>query len=457
MGFCSGCGSSEPLVEAPSGGFDEGGWLTTSGSIPQQLIDVSLEASPRLSLGYSELDRVFGGGLVAGSLTLLAGDPGIGKSTLILQIASGILAQRGESECALYVSGEESPVQIRMRADRLQSKSDGVLVLAETNLADIIHWMEDLKPTVVFVDSIQTLYSNSIPSAPGSVAQVRECARLLMRWAKSRQTPVFLTGHVTKEGDIAGPRVLEHMVDVVLYLEGDNLESIRVLRSIKNRFGPTDELALFRMETQGLTQVTDPSEALIGSRTDAGDGSIVVPIFQGSRPFLVEVQALTSPSTGAMPRRVTNGFDVNRLNMLTTVLAKRAAIPLGGYDIVANVVTGIRVNEPAVDLPIALAITSSFIGRALPMDLVVFGEIGLTGEVRQVPQMQRRLQEASRLGMNRAIVPTMGDVDRSQLSAAKIQEVSQLAEAILVAFPGHRVAAKRNGARTRGLPGQLDS
>ncbi len=449
MGFCHACGARDPLVEAPRPRRGEGPWAAAHGSsVPLQLSDVSLDDTPRILLPYAELNRVLGGGLVPGSILLMAGDPGIGKSTLLLQIAAA-LAPKGRGRQAdaaqpqggvLYVSGEESAAQVRMRAERLGIDGHGLYLLGETDVAEALRWMDNTAPAAVIVDSIQTLYTEDAPSSPGSVAQVRECTRLLLGWAKARQTPVLLSGHVTKEGDVAGPRVLEHMVDVVLYLEGESLGPYRVVRSVKNRFGSTDEVALFQMQGNGLSEVEDPSQALLSQRQGPLVGAIVCPVVQGSRPLLVEVQALTSPAVGPVPRRVANGLETNRLTMLAAVLSRRAGLPLGGQDIIVNVAGGLRVSEPATDLATALAIASAFRNQPLAPDLVALGEVGLSGEIRPVPQMGRRLQEAARLRLRRAIGPM--EAARESVDGIAVTPVSTLSRALTAALPKERGRAR---------------
>jgi DNA repair protein RadA/Sms len=360
------------------------------------------EDEPRLPLGIPEFDRVLGGGVVAGSLALIGGDPGIGKSTLLLQAAS-CLAETGRA--VLYVSGEESARQVRMRSARLGLPGERLFVLTETNLSAALAQAEALGPALLVIDSIQTVYSESAEQAPGSIAQLRQCTMELMRWAKGSGVPVFLVGHVTKEGEIAGPRLLEHIVDVVLYLEGERFSSYRLLRGVKNRFGSIDEIGVFEMTGDGMRGVENPSEAFISERARDGVGSVVIPTLEGSRPMLVEVQALTSPTVTPAPRRTANGLDINRLLLVSAVLSRQLGESLAQQDIIASVVGGLRVAEPPADLAVALAILSSQRDRAIPGDLVAFGEIGLSGELRSVGQLERRLAEAERLGFARCLLP----------------------------------------------------
>ena len=336
-----------------------------------------------------------------GSVILLAGEPGVGKSTLLLQVAKDMAAS---GRTVLYVSGEESPQQIKLRSERLGFAGEGVFLLSETDVDAVVNRLEESRPGLAIIDSVQTLYSRDAPSGPGSVVQIREAGLRLMRWSKARQVPVLLAGHVTKDGSVAGPKVLEHMVDVVTYLESQEFGAFRLLRCAKNRFGSTDEVGVFEMTEAGLVEVLDPSKTLLSQRYDQAMGSALVPVLEGSRPLMLEVQALTSYSHLPAPRRVANGVDHNRLLMLTAVAGRRAGLDLSGQDIIVSVAGGMRISEPAADLAIVLAIASSLHNRPLASDMVVFGEIGLGGEVRTVPQVQRRLQEAQRLGLTRAVL-----------------------------------------------------
>jgi DNA repair protein RadA/Sms len=335
-------------------------------------------------------------------MSLLAGEPGVGKSTMLLQIAQ-FLGSQGKK--VLYASGEESPHQVKLRSQRLGFAGENIFLLSETDVDQLLNRLEECLPVLALVDSIQTLYTREAPSGPGSVIQVRECGLRLMRWAKARSVPLLITGHVTKDGSLAGPRVLEHMVDVVMHLEGEELNSYRVLRSSKNRFGSTAEVGVFEMTGQGLVEVPDPSRALLSQRYDQAVGATLVPVLEGSRPLLLEIQALTSASYAPVPRRVANGVDYNRLLMLTAVANRRAGLEIAGQDIIVNVAGGFRVNEPAVDLGVVLSIASSLHNQPLESGLVAFGEVGLSGELRNVPQVERRLMEAARLGMSRCILP----------------------------------------------------
>ena len=394
----------------------------------QPLSALAATQAERINVPITELDRVLGGGLVAGSLVLIGGDPGIGKSTLVLQTAAALAATTGP---VLYVSAEESAQQIKLRADRLGVAGDELWILSETNLADVLAAAEEQRPALLIVDSIQTVYVEEITSAAGSVSQVRECTARLMQWAKPRGIPVLVIGHVTKEGTIAGPRVLEHMVDAVLYLEGDRHHQYRILRAVKNRFGSTDEVGVFEMADTGLREVRNPSEAFLEERTSGAAGSTVAVTMEGTRPILVEVQALTSATSYGLPRRSANGLDTSRLQLLVAVLQKRVGLALGSQDIYANVVGGLRIVEPAADLAVALAVASSFKDRQVDPGTVAVGEIGLSGELRSVGQLDRRLNEASRLGFTRVVVPTgVGSHGRTNGAGIHLMRAATVAEAI---------------------------
>jgi DNA repair protein RadA/Sms len=359
---------------------------------------------------------------------LIAGEPGIGKSTLLLELSARIAQARGS---VLYVSGEENVQQIKLRSERLGLSGEGLYLLAETELDVILSQIEKLAPQMVVIDSVQAVYLPELETAPGSITQIRECTLKLMHWAKSSKVPVFITGHVTKDGAIAGPRVLEHIVDVVLYLEGEPFSSYRLLRSVKNRFGSTNEVAVFEMKEPGLLEVANPSQVFLAQRQIGAVGSAVVPTLEGSRPLLVEIQALTNPTSFGLPRRTANGVDFGRLLIVTAVLSRRLGLKLGSQDIIVNATGGLKVGEPAADLAIALAICSSFRDTGIDPELVVVGEVGLSGELRAVSQLERRLDEAARLGFKRALVPKVG----AKISAPKGIElipVSTLREAIKV-------------------------
>lgn len=402
LGKCPGCGEWHSMVET----IEERSSTTTTRSrtrsVLQPLNAVVFDGDERVPVPIGELNRVLGGGLVKGSLVLVGGDPGIGKSTLVLQ-AAGLLGNHEHP--VVYVSAEESAQQIKLRADRLDVRTDHVFVLAETSLDAILGTLEDVTPAMVVIDSIQTVMLEEITSAAGSVSQVRECTSRLMRWAKTRNIPVFIIGHVTKEGTIAGPRVLEHMVDAVLYLEGERFHQFRILRAVKNRFGSTDEVGVFEMADVGLREVQNPSEVFLEERTDMAPGSTVAVTMEGSRPILVETQALATPTAFGLPRRSANGLDTSRLQLLVAVLQKRVGLALGTHDVYANVVGGLRVMEPAVDLAVAVGIASSLKDRPVDRNAVVIGEVGLSGELRSVNRLDRRISEAARLGFTRMIVP----------------------------------------------------
>jgi DNA repair protein RadA/Sms len=402
LGRCPGCASWNSFVEAVSNQRSAiSGRPAPTSATAIELGGMSEDGQGRLPSGVSEFDRVLGGGIVAGSLVLVGGDPGIGKSTLLLQVA----AATANGERVLYVSGEESAAQLKLRCARLGLSGGGLFVLPETSLELAFRNAEELKPSLLVVDSIQTVYAEAAAQAPGSTAQLRQCTMELMRWGKTSGTPVFIVGHVTKDGDIAGPRLLEHIVDVVLYLEGERFSSYRLLRGVKNRFGSVDEVGVFEMTGEGLREVGNPSEAFIAERAGDAVGSAIVPTLEGSRPLLVEVQALTSPTVTPAPRRTANGLDGNRLVLVSAVLSRRLGLPLASQDVIASVVGGLRVREPAVDLALALAIASSHRDKPVPGDLVALGEISLSGELRSVSQLERRLAEAERLGFKRCIVP----------------------------------------------------
>jgi DNA repair protein RadA/Sms len=403
LGQCPGCAAWNTLVEEAAPGPRRG---VRSGAAtapaPRPLAAVTAGEALRRSTGLAELDRVLGGGLVQGSVVLVGGDPGIGKSTLALQ-ACGALARQGVP--VLYVAGEESPEQVRLRADRLGMAASGVLIVAETGAEAVAELIEHTRPAAIVVDSIQTLATAALGSAPGSVGQVRESAALLIARCKASGVACFLIGHVTKEGTLAGPRVLEHLVDTVLYFEGDGAHALRVLRAVKNRFGSTNEVAVFEMGETGLAEVPNPSAAFLAERPVGAPGSAVLATLEGSRPVLVEIQALVSRSSLALPRRTAIGLDPGRVALLLAVLEKRARLPLHAEDVFLNVAGGLRVDEPAADLAVVAAVASAARGRPLAADVVVWGEVGLTGEVRGVGRAEARLREAVRQGFRRCVLP----------------------------------------------------
>lgn len=401
------------------------------------LDQVDNQGEERLLSGWEEFDRVLGGGIVSGSVVLIGGDPGIGKSTLLLQLG-GALSQRGP---VLYVSGEESASQVKIRAARLGVGGSQLYFLAEVNLASIEEAIRSLSPVMVVIDSIQTMYRDDIDVAAGSVTQVRECTAQLTRLAKTERTPVFIIGHVTKEGHLAGPRVLEHMVDTVLYFEGERHQSFRLLRAVKNRFGATDEIGVFDMQDRGLIEVRNPSELFLAERPETAPGSCVVPSIEGTRPLLVEIQALVSPSALGSPRRMATGIDYNRTSMIVAVLEKRAGLRLGQCDVYINVVGGVKLNEPAADLGTAVALASSFYDLPVPSDTVFVGEIGLTGEIRSVGQMEQRVKEAARLGFRRCLVPS-GSTRACRGLTVELLGVPTLGKALDIALGGNRERGK---------------
>ncbi|MEW6738906.1 MAG: DNA repair protein RadA [Nitrospirota bacterium] len=459
---CQACGYASPkwLGKCP----DCGAWNSFSeekqspkalksfgDSEPQPLSRIIGGKEKRTAVGINEFDRVLGGGLVNGAIILIGGDPGIGKSTLLLQAVAKICQQsavssqqsenihrdtgHGTRKTVLYVSGEESPEQIKLRAERLSIDSDNIMLLPETLVENIIRTAEDLRPSAVVVDSIQTIYTEELTSAPGSVGQIRESAAKLMFFAKRSEIPVFLIGHVTKEGAIAGPRVLEHLVDTVLYFEGDRGHPYRILRTIKNRFGSTNEIGVFEMTDEGLIEITNPSELFMSERPLGVSGSTVIATMEGTRPLLVELQALVSPTTFGMPRRTSMGVDFNRVNLLIAVLEKKAGIHLGGMDVFINIVGGLKILEPAADIGIISAIVSSF--REVPMDAktFLFGEVGLSGEVRAVAQGDARLKEAAKIGFKKAIIPK-GNAERLKdnfgLHIVGVKDVEEVIENIRI-------------------------
>jgi DNA repair protein RadA/Sms len=394
-GKCGSCGEWNTLMEGKKyekkGRYQEKRELTK----PVKLLDITGRDFNYIKTGIGELDRVLGGGIVPGSLLLLAGDPGIGKSTLLLTLADKI-------KNVFYVSGEESVEQIKMRADRLKIKNADLELLAETDVSYICSLITEQKPELVIIDSIQTMFTAEFPSTPGSIVQVRECALKLQIVAKSLHIPIMLVGHATKDGTVAGPRTLEHLVDAVFYLEGDKFRGTRILRGIKNRFGATDEIGLFNMESEGLKEISNPSLLFLEERAAAA-GSAVTATMEGSRILLLEIQALTSPTVFGYPRRTASGFDVNRLQLILAVLVNKARLPLQDKDVYVNVVGGVQIKEPSVDLAVACAIVSSLKNKILPDNLCVFGEIGLAGEIRNVPQSTKRMKEAERLGFAKKI------------------------------------------------------
>jgi DNA repair protein RadA/Sms len=435
MGRCPGCGEWGTMVEvvdqpsAPAAGLP-----SVLGSKPRRLTEIETEGLERLPLPLEEFSRVLGGGVVPGSLILVGGDPGIGKSTLLLQ-SSALMAQ-ATGRPVLYVSGEESARQIKMRADRLSIRNNNLFVVTETNLDAILRHAGQTQPVVTIVDSIQTVYTEELASAAGSISQVRHAASRLQWWAKAEGVAVFLVGHVTKGGAIAGPKVLEHIVDTVLYMEGDRFHTYRLLRSVKNRFGATSEVGVFEMQERGMIEVPNPSEVFLAERMVNAPGSTIAVTMEGTRALLVEVQALASHSSFGHPRRTANGIDFNRLLLITAVLSRRVGLRLYDQDVFANVIGGLQIGEPAADLAVAVAIASSVRDRPVAADLAVIGEVGLSGEVRAVSQMAARLKEAARLGFRRCLLPKSarrgGESPPQGIEAIPVRSVAEAVEKALI-------------------------
>jgi DNA repair protein RadA/Sms len=436
---CQSCGYSSPkwLGKCPDCGewnsFSEEERVTKLKSQktadPVVLSEISASTGSRYSTEIRELDRTLGGGVVMGSVVLIGGDPGIGKSTIILQSLKG-LTKLGK---VLYVSGEESPEQIKIRADRLQIRSDEIILLPETSLEGILSVAHKMNPQVIIIDSIQTIFSLELPSAPGSVGQIRECATKLMFLAKKQGIPLFIIGHVTKEGAIAGPKVLEHIVDTVLYFEGDKGNPFRILRAVKNRFGSTNEIGVFEMHESGLQEVDNPSQLFLSERPVNVPGSVVTVSLEGTRPLLVEIQALVTASSFGVPRRTAIGVDYNRINLLVAVLDKRLGMQLGGMDIYVNVVGGLKIDEPAIDIGIVAAIASSFKNQAIDRGIFTFGEVGLSGELRAISQADVRINEAAKLGFSKGIVPAnnRNNIDKQDIDIIGVKNVEEAVEILL--------------------------
>lgn len=405
LGKCPACNSWNTFYEEKiSKSSKSSDSRTREVNKPIQLNSVEGKEEIRRKTGTEELDRVLGGGLVKGSLVLLGGEPGIGKSTLILQLCAKI-TETSKDKKVLYVSGEESAEQIKLRADRLNINNDNIMFLGETDIDEIENQILAINPELVIIDSIQTIYSKDITSAPGTVSQVREITARIMKCCKQNQITTIIIGHVTKDGNIAGPRVLEHMVDTVLYLEGERYFSYRILRSVKNRFGSTNEIGMFEMKNEGMVEVTNPSSVLISEDEDKVPGAVIVCSLEGTRALLVEIQALTTTTVYGIPKRTGNGIDFNKIALLIAVLEKRGRVSLSNQDVYVNVVSGMKINEPAVDLGIALSIVSSYKGIYIPKDTAIIGEVGLTGEIRSVNLIDKRLKECEKLGIKRVIIP----------------------------------------------------
>jgi DNA repair protein RadA/Sms len=432
IGKCPGCGEWNRFAEEPTKATDSR--VPPEYQLnekPRSIDTVEADEKGRLKTGMEEMDRVLGGGIVAGSAILVGGDPGIGKSTLLLQVMHR-LALGGRK--VLYVTGEESASQIKLRADRIGASSKGLYVLVEVALENILKYIKEVGPAVVVIDSIQTVYCSLLSSAPGSVGQVREASERLIIFAKKTGIPVFLVGHVTKDGSIAGPKVLEHMVDTVLYFEGDSGHSYRIIRGIKNRFGPTNEIGVFEMRDRGLVEVSNPSEYFLTERPEGMAGSVVVASIEGTRPILVEVQALVVSTSFGMPRRTAIGVDVNRVSLLVAVLDKIGGLHLGNHDIFLNVAGGVRLSEPAADLGVVAAIASSFLDRPIDPKTVVFGEVGLTGEIRGINQMEIRIREAARMGFTRCVLPRTQLRGLDKAGAIELVRVGHLKELLAEIF-----------------------
>jgi len=434
MGKCPNCGQWDTLVEETLSALSMQAAQSAAASIhtrPVPIDSIELKKDYRLSTRIGELDRVLGGGLVPGTLVLIGGDPGIGKSTLMLQALFGLAA---EDRKVLYVTGEESIRQIRIRSQRLSTISPAMLVLSEIDIHTIVSTVEAEKPSVLVIDSIQTMYNSELTSAPGSVSQVRESAVQLMLLAKRSGIPTFLVGHVTKDGAIAGPRLLEHMVDTVLYFEGDRNHIFRILRAVKNRFGSTNEIGVFEMNEKGLCEVPNPSAVFLSERPTDTPGSLVSPSVEGTRPILVEIQALASSTSFGTPRRTILGIDANRVALLVAVMEKKLGMHLMGHDIFMNVAGGVKVDEPAIDLGIVCAVASSFLDRPIRSGTVVLGEVGLTGEIRAVGQVETRIGEILKMGFERCIVPKSNLKRTATIKGMELVGVETVSEAIDVLF-----------------------
>jgi DNA repair protein RadA/Sms len=427
LGHCPDCQAWNSFVETRIATSRTPSRSYTTENRPQELSQVEKGEFLRFHFGFAEVNRVLGGGLVPGSLVLVGGEPGIGKSTLLLQISATVT---DNNKAVAYVSGEESINQVKLRSERLGIRGKGIYFLSEPDLAAVLECLEELSPQLAIIDSIQTMYLEGVAGMPGSISQVRECTWRLERWAKQRNVPLLITGHVTKEGAIAGPGTLEHIVDVVLYFEGEPFSSYRVLRSAKNRFGSTNEVGIFEMSDRGLIEVDNPSQVFLSAHKDEAMGSVVVPTLEGNRPLLVEIQALTTPNSFAAPRRIANGLDFNRLLLIIAVLMKRAGLKLFNQDIIVNVTGGLRVNEPAADLGIALAIASSFLDAKPTSGLVAVGELGLNGELRGVSQIERRIAEAKRLGFKSCLMPRLKSKASIDMAGIQLLQAGSVTEAL---------------------------
>ncbi len=433
MGRCPSCGAFNTMQEHVEKPVSVGKAKTApvgARRAPQRIREVDCDAESRVSTGMGELDRVLGGGAVTGSLVLVGGAPGIGKSTLLLQICNSLCQGR----TVLYVSGEESERQLKLRAERLKVSPDALYILSETCLSDIIDAAEEMKPDFLIVDSIQTLYNAENESSPGSISQVKDCTMAMMQLSKQQGITVFVVGHINKDGNIAGPKVLEHMVDCVLYFEGDPNSSYRLLRAAKNRFGSTNEIGVFEMHDVGLIEVPNPSQMLLAGRPEGASGTCVTCVMEGTRPVLAEVQALVSKTTFNVPRRTADGFDFNRAALLLAVAEKRAGMKLSVFDAYINIVGGLRLDEPAADLSVVLAVASSYRDAPIADDLVAIGEVGLTGEIRTVSNLNQRLAEVTRLGFKKCIIPRGGSEKLEVPEGLAVYRVRNLREAIEVSL-----------------------
>ena len=432
QGRCPACGAWNTMQEHVEKPVAAGRIQAAVGNskTARKLSDVTVDNELRFSTGMGELDRVLGGGAVAGSLVLVGGAPGIGKSTLLLQICRSLCMDKN----VLYVSGEESERQLKMRAERIGVAPDTLYVLSETRLSDILASAESLKPDIMIIDSIQTMYNELSESSPGSISQVKDCTMAMMQLSKSQGITVFVVGHINKDGNIAGPKVLEHMVDCVLYFEGDSNSSYRLLRAAKNRFGSTNEIGVFEMADSGLIEVPNPSQMLLAGRPEGASGTCVACVMEGTRPVLAEVQALVTKTTFNVPRRAADGFDYNRAVLLMAVAEKRGGMKLSAFDAYINVIGGLHLNEPGADLPVVLAVASSYRDQVIDSDLVAIGEVGLTGEIRAVSHMNQRLGEVARLGFKRCIIPRNGSEKLEIPEGLTVLRVRNLQEAIATAL-----------------------
>lgn len=434
LGRCPSCGNWNTIVEEVEEEVKTSHALTSTFETPKRIAEVDLTELPRFATGSGELDRVLGGGLIPGSIILIAGDPGVGKSSLTLAVCAYV-ARSGKK--VLYVTGEESSRQIRLRAERLNALADELFICAENNLERIIRHTESVEPELLIVDSIQTIYKSDIESAPGSVSQVRECSASLMRFSKSHGVTVFIIGHVTKDGNLAGPRVLEHIVDTVLFFEGERTADFRVLRAIKNRFGATSEIGLFEMRDSGLADVPDASKLFLPDKAEE-IGSVIVPTVEGTRPLLVEIQALVAPTPFMPPRRTSDSVDIKRIQLLLAVLEKRLHLSIGSCDVYVKTAGGIKIDEPATDLPIAISLASSFANRKILSNCAIFGEVGLSGEVRAVSKARQRIDEATRMGFSNIILPKKNFAEVEKISNStniNLIPVENLRDALQLSMP----------------------